>query len=184
MASRCLRCGGKLGCTDTDCVLTPEATEDPDLPVIECVSAKYKCPICTQVLDHYNAEWVGGTPMHPLCKLAYEAAEADALPAGPKAPAVQQPPEETALVRPIILTLNFTVPMLLTPDNAVQELRAGIEDFLAGVILAYRQGEIKYNFKTAELDMVGVKRILETLTQQHLSAVQTKMKENLRDIGN
>lgn len=183
MAHRCFRCGGMNGCTDTNCVITPETVEDPNLPVIECVSAKYKCPVCTLELDHYDAVWLGGVPLHPLCKLAYEAEYASSEPAGSKSPAVQQPPEETALVRPIILTLNFTVPMLLTPDNAVQELRDSIEDFLSGVILAYRQGAIKYDFKTAELDMTGVKRILETITQERLLQVQGKMKETLKEMN-
>lgn len=183
MATRCMRCGGRNGCTDMECAPAP-AVEPAEDEFIETAPAVYCCPVCTQAVEHYNAEWIAGNPMHPLCKLAFESEYGAAEPAGPKSPAVQEPPEETALVRPIILTLNFTLPVLLTPDNAVAELRAGVEDFLAGVILAYRQGAIKYNFKTAELDMTGVKRLVEAMTQENMKAVQAKMKETLSDTEN
>lgn len=181
MATRCHRCGGRNGCTDMDCVPAPDETNDDDLPETECLAAIYKCPVCTQELDHYNAAWLGGVPMHPLCKIAYESEFAEAQPDDPKSPAVHAPPEESAIVRPIILTLNFPVPVLLSPDNAVQEIRDTVEDFLAGVILAYRQGEIKYDFATAVLNLEGVQKLVEPMIKEMLVKTQVKIKETLRD---
>jgi len=181
VGSRCQRCGSREGlCTDKACISETQTSLAPS----DHKDFIYRCGLCEQPITDVPPHFINGFPLHPVCKIAIEHEDGsalitrDAVAPGEKPLAAGSLVPENALFRPAIINLTCPVPVLLTPDHFIDDIRTAIETFLTDMILAYKQGKMSYDWKTGELDLTDVKRLTDLFSKPRIAEINAKIKEN------